>query len=35
MLANMDLGHVQPFIALATAIVFFTTALLPYLFKKI
>ena len=33
-LHSMDLGHVQPFIALATAIVSLTTALVPYLFKK-
>jgi len=30
----MDLSHVQPFIPLATAIVAFSTALVPYLFKK-
>jgi hypothetical protein len=42
MIAGMDLGHVQPFIAFATvifplvtAIVTFLTPLIPYLLKKI
>ena len=31
----MDAGHVQTFIALATAIVSLITALAPYAFKKV
>lgn len=34
MITAMDLGHVQAFIALATAMVSLTTALVPYLLKK-
>jgi hypothetical protein len=34
MIRAMDLGHIQPFIPLATALATLATALVPYLFKK-